>query len=288
VALMLEETQAAQTTEMITTKVLEAINPLVNELTSIAEEMRTATISQADTIEEFRDETRGTCEAMKEAIQELADQTEKARVERELDAQGASTGMANTGTEQRPTYASITQVHTPPRHAEVIARSQGRERQVLIEWGDKAANNTAGLTEKELVAKANEALELMGDEPGDRPEAGNLFIGAQRLQRGGVLYLMTSAGAANWVKKPEVRTAFLDHFGGIAVMRDRGHNIVLEYVPVQYNPQDNPTLRSIETTSQLPEHEILAARWIKDIAKRAPGQRTAFILMTIRSASSAN
>lgn len=199
----------------------------------------------------------------------------------------ATTSQARTP--QIPTYATVTQAHTPPKHSEVLAKAQGRERQVLVDWEERAGDEaTNSMTEKELVKKANTTIELMGIEAEDRPNQGEMFVGAQRLQKGGILYLMASTEAAEWIRKSDVKTAFLRHFGGPARIRDRGHDIILEYVPTLFDPYSALAHREIEALNGLPDREILAARWLKDVSKRSPGQRTAFAILTVRTAGPAN
>jgi hypothetical protein len=71
----------------------------------------------------------------------------------------------------------------------------------------------------------------MGDAAGAVPNDGRVFLGTQKLPRGGILYLTTTAEAAEWMKNPDVRRAFLQHFGATARIADRGHSIIVQYVP---------------------------------------------------------
>jgi hypothetical protein len=64
------------------------------------------------------------------------------------------------------------------------------------------------LTEKELVMKANLAIQMMGLGAADKPVGERLFVGAQRMARGGILYLMSSVEAVScpnviWTKNME-------------------------------------------------------------------------------------
>jgi hypothetical protein len=189
----------------------------------------------------------------------------------------------------RPTYAAVTQVQVPPRHAEVMARSQGRDKQVLIE-GVEGTNNEdlQRLTERELVDKAETTLELMGLMAADKPEEGRMFVGAQKLQRGGILYLMKTTAAADWLKKPDVRHRFLELYGGGGYLRDRGYAIILQYVPVSFEPGSITARRRVENENELEHEEIIEAKWLKELDKRTPGQRTAFVLANLKTAQAAN
>src|SRR3954470_3524405 len=71
-------------------------------------------------------------------------------------------------------------------------------------------------------------------------------------------------------------------------MQDRGHNVILEYVPVWYDPSDRQAQHAVEELNSLPNWEILAACWLKNVEKCHPGQQTTFVLMTIQTAQHAN
>jgi hypothetical protein len=189
----------------------------------------------------------------------------------------------------RPTYVAVTQVQVPPRHAEVMARSQGHEKQVLIDRTTETNDDSfQKLTERELVVKANTTVELMGDLAADRPEGGELFIGAQKLQRGGIIYVMKSVAAANWLRQAEIKEKFMSFFGGQGRMRERGFVIVLKFVPVSLEPSSLPARRKVEEENEMEKEEIVDVKWLKDKEKRTSGQRTAFVLLTLRSARTAN
>jgi hypothetical protein len=180
---------------------------------------------------------------------------------------------------------------TPPRHAEVIARSQDRNCQLLIERNDasRTTNDEANLSEKELVDKANLAVTLMGDLATDRPNAESTpFLGAQRRQRGAVLYLTRTPEDAKWLRTPQVKAAFLQHLGGAATLRDRGYAIIIEFVPVQYDPTSKEAQETVEDDNSLARNEILMTRFLKDASRRTPGQLTAFVQMTLKSPEAAN
>jgi hypothetical protein len=233
-------------------------------------------------------------ERMSETAQQLstlATKTEQAIVRLSADRPGGAAQPETPGSQQatRPTYAAVTQVQVPPRHAEVLARSQGREKQVLID--STSATSQDGLrelTERELVVKANTTVELMGELAVGKPEGGELFVGAQKLQRGGIIYVMRTVAAAEWLRQADIREKFMSFFGGQGRMRERGCVIVLKFVPVTFEPSSPSARRRVEEENEMRREEIVEAKWLKDRDKRTQGQRTAFALLTIRTAQAAN
>jgi hypothetical protein len=87
----------------------------------------------------------------------------------------------------------------PPAHAATIAQANRIKKQIVIDKDpDLNMNSLENLTEKEVVSKANLALSLMGICAEDVPE-GITFVGAQKLQNGGVILQLNMAQAASWI-----------------------------------------------------------------------------------------
>lgn len=61
-----------------------------------------------------------------------------------------------------------------------------------------------GLTDRELVEKANLALDGMGLMASDKL-TGTKFVAAKKLRNGGMVLKMDSELAADWLKKKDVR-----------------------------------------------------------------------------------
>ena len=70
------------------------------------------------------------------------------------------------------------------------------DKQILIQKDKNATDNVLdSLSEKDLITKANTALNLMGMAGSDRPWH-TAFIGAKKLCNGSVLYQMNTKEAA--------------------------------------------------------------------------------------------
>jgi hypothetical protein len=57
---------------------------------------------------------------------------------------------------------------------------------------------------------------------------------------------------------------------------------------VRFNPDSAEALQEVEAVNKLEEGEILAGRYLKDPTRRAPGQVTAFVCLTVRTPATAN
>ena len=109
----------------------------------------------------------------------------------------------------------------------------------------------AELTEKQLVKKANVALDLMGLQAEDKPE-GTRFVGVSKLNgAGGVMYEMDSEEVAEWLKGGDVMKAFIAKMGSTADYRAQMYEVVVDWVPTTLDMGQMGALESIEQASRL-------------------------------------
>jgi hypothetical protein len=150
-----------------------------------------------------------------------------------------------------------------------------------------ASNTLKDLTEAQLVTKATLAIELMVKNGLDAPK--NIAIlSARKLPHGGILYEFESNTSTAWISSPANRRAFLDHFGPEVIVKDRLYHLIVENVPISFDPLSAATLSEIERKSGLANNSITRAKYIKPIARRNSNQRTAHITLTLKSKTSAN
>jgi hypothetical protein len=143
------------------------------------------------------------------------------------------------------------------------------------------------LTERVLVEKVNTTIDLMGEALPGCPKVNKLFLGAQKLSRIHILYLMCSEEAAEWLHKDDVKKSFIDHYSTPILFRNDGYPLIMEYVPVSFDPNLH-AIRVLEILNELGANAISEARYLKDPTKRAPNQKTTFLCMTLGMFSIAN
>ena len=91
------------------------------------------------------------------------------------------------------TYADAVSSGLPALHLSTLARSRVKERQVLVDRDPSAGvNHLPELNERELVAKANEALTKMSTHLTQGPPDPRA-VGAKKLRNGGVVYKFNTA-----------------------------------------------------------------------------------------------
>jgi hypothetical protein len=162
---------------------------------------------------------------------------------------------ANTG----GMYASVVKASVPPMHATAIAWGEIQKQKVrLVQAAGIEVDGLAELTEKELVVKANVALDLMGLQAEDKPER-TRFVGASKV-KGGAMYEMNSEEAAVWLKQGNVMKAFVAKMGSTASYKVQTYEVMLDWVPVTFELHLTGSLESVEQVSGLNTAAILKAR----------------------------
>ncbi|KAG1765681.1 hypothetical protein EDD22DRAFT_774829, partial [Suillus occidentalis] len=108
------------------------------------------------------------------------------------------------------------------------------------------------------------------------------------LPHGGVLYELDSAESAQWFSNPANKSKFLEHFGVEVVIKERSFHVLVENVPISFVPDNHAAIDDVEKKAGLKPKTISRARYIKPIARRTPGQRTAHAIFTFSTKEAAN
>ncbi|KIJ53092.1 hypothetical protein M422DRAFT_242197 [Sphaerobolus stellatus SS14] len=181
-------------------------------------------------------------------------------------------------------HSQVTQFKAlTPRHAALLAKEDAKAKQVLIDALDnsEALHN---LSEEELVLKANLAIEAMEVENRE----GVKVIGAKKLRNGGIVLEMTTRAGADKIKSAKAKEDFTNNFGADIQIKNRNHSVLVEHVPVSFQPDIQVELRKVEDVNRLEDYSLVSARWIKPPQRRTPGQRVAHLIVNAGSAVVAN
>ncbi|KAG1820845.1 uncharacterized protein BJ212DRAFT_1265279 [Suillus subaureus] len=141
--------------------------------------------------------------------------------------------------------------------------------------------------EFELVAKAKITLELVEKDGVTIPQ-GLTFISVQRLPHSGILYELDSVKSAQWFEIPAHRGKFVVNFSTNATIKDCSFHILMENIPISYDPGSIYTNLDIKKKGGLKPGSITKARWIKLITRRSPTQQTAHAIVTLKTKESTN
>ena len=191
----------------------------------------------------------------------------------------------------RPSYASITAeattIGTEREHQATMMKGILQRRQILLDGIQGVRTATDGLTERELVEKANLALEGMGIRGSDKP-VGTKFVAAKKLRNGGVVFEMDSEKAAEWVRKKDVRGIFAESFGGSAQVKDRTFQVVVQFAPTELRGRDKEIMEAAEDSVGAGRGTIVGMKWMKNPQHWREGQRFAHLILATTNRTAAN
>ncbi|KAJ6619246.1 hypothetical protein B0H10DRAFT_1793767, partial [Mycena sp. CBHHK59/15] len=114
------------------------------------------------------------------------------------------------------------------------------------------------------------------------------FLGATLLRNGTVVLHMNSVVAANWLRLPERMREFLAGMGGTSIFKQRNPSLVMEFVPVSFDPSRDGALKVLEEDNNLGKGEIANARFIKKVENRRSRQHSAHTIFGFVSRKAAN
>lgn len=194
--------------------------------------------------------------------------------------------IANTTTSYRE--ALLARPANPLRsnaNPKVLDDIDRRTKQILLGYDSIEENATLNTSLLDLKDKANKILTEM--EGPDRPETVRIES-ITRTREGSLLLLLNSKEAAGWLRTPDIEEGFTDRFAIGACFKGRNYNVLLRWIPITFEPNDNVHRREVEEANGLPKGSIQKARWIKPVNRRRSGQTRAHAVMTLTTTDVAN
>ncbi|KAG2108903.1 uncharacterized protein F5147DRAFT_531038, partial [Suillus discolor] len=110
----------------------------------------------------------------------------------------------------------------------------------------------------------------------------------RKLSHGGALYELNAPISAEWLNIPTNRRIFLNLFDANTIIKDRSYHLIVENVPISFDPNSKTAITEIEIKGGLQANSISKTRYIKPVARRSPTQRTAHVTITLNSKIAAN
>ncbi len=205
-------------------------------------------------------------------------------MQKELQAVGQA-GQAPGASQAAP--PPLTLDTAPVRTRRAVNLAELLQRQLLVRGAALKDPQGNSLTDREVLERARQALELM-EKDGLTPPAGSTIEAAKVQSHGDVVYTFSNAAAARWIVRQHVSVAFSRKMGMEARIVERLYKLVVEGVPVGFEPHSTAGLRVLEEVNGLDRGSLTRAEWIKPPEKRYPGQRTAFLLLTVSGIEQAN
>ncbi|KAG2032015.1 hypothetical protein BDR03DRAFT_831977, partial [Suillus americanus] len=76
-------------------------------------------------------------------------------------------------------------------------------------------------------------------------------LSARKLPHGGMPYKFESTMSTAWISSPANRRAFLNHFGPEVIVKDHLYHLIVENIPISFDPLSAVALSTIERKAAL-------------------------------------
>jgi hypothetical protein len=271
----------SEISEIVKTQIqeqMETFNVNVEMMRDAVEHITNAARDITTKIDEIKDGLGKSTDHITEVTQELKNTTHELIEKTAGNNATPHTITAQPATTTYNTYTTVAQQNMPTALATIVTRGETSNKQMLIQTNPNNTDNALNsLTEKELVTKANTALDLMGIEATDRP-TDTTFIGAKKLRNGNILYQLNTQEAVNWFKLPDVKRAFTAKFDSTSNIQNKLFYIIAEFIPTTFEEGSSFTHARIESDSTLAENTIAYSKYIKPAHLRTAGQKVAHVV----------
>lgn len=268
----LEEGVKQDTANKIVKHLRETISALTAQEVSntIAEQLREPIKTFTDEIQQRMDEHARTLE---ESAQKTITQTR------------SYSQMAASPPAPQPTTSAPALTHS---QLQIRNREQIKKRQVLINFQRTEGLVLDVMNETTLSRKADDSLRTTwAATSSPKPNVVKLKM-ATLLRNGGLLLELNTPEAAQWLTSGEITEKFLEGIGSGTSIRNRSYQVIVHFVPIGFDPEDEEQVRTYEEHNNIPPGSVLKAEWIKPISERKKDQRVATLRVFHKDAESAN
>ncbi|KAG1879041.1 hypothetical protein F4604DRAFT_1998595 [Suillus subluteus] len=253
IAIILNEVEQTIDTNNIIIKLAALLGGLV---ATLDEKMDTFTTSVDKQIEVLEKTVQEVSKQLENSVTGLGEAVEQVTL---LPKQAQQNTEENSESQGPCSYAVATKMGIPTPLTKLLSRSEAQARQILIDRRSLQSNNDLKeLTEVQLVTKAELALELMSKARTKLLE--NISIlSARKLPHGGILYEFNAPTSAEWINIPANRSNFLNHFGTDIIIKECAYHLLLENVPISFDPNSKIILAEMERKGGLEQDDITKA-----------------------------
>ena len=263
-------------TNAITEHVLESLTPITADIQTKLQDHLKAIAESDKTHTELTEKLRETQEKLEET-------TEKVASNAKSYSQAVTSTLPPSHPNPLPTNPGLTYSQIQIQNREEIKRHQ-----VLINFDKDADKDLDILDEHTLSRKSLDSLNTTWAAATDPKPPLPKLKAATLLRNGGLLLELDKSEGAEWLKEDLPRRSFLANLGSGANLKDRSYQVIVQFVPVQFDPTVPEQLRNYEAFNGLEPNSVLKADWIKPPKDRKPNQRVATLRVFHKNAASAN
>ncbi|KAG0692616.1 hypothetical protein DFH29DRAFT_817331 [Suillus ampliporus] len=164
------------------------------------------------------------------------------------------------------------------------ARDAIKARQILMNIAPTSPLAPGKLNHEQLITKIKAALTSLANE--DSPELDVKAINQYR--NGGIVIEMLTPEGATYLKKKDIKAEFIEKLDPTAMLKDRAYPVVIQFVPLTFNPSSEDQLRKLEQENSWESGAITPAHWIKPPEKRNDKQRVVYVILSFNNPNAAN
>jgi hypothetical protein len=110
----------------------------------------------------------------------------------------------------------------------------------------------------------------------------------QALCNGGIIVELDNEHLASWLQDSTGRSLMEGQFDTAVSFFKRTFTLVLEYLPIQLQIENDGFLQHVENKNNLPADSLATIRWIKSPNHRTQEQQKAFAMLHVTKAAVAN
>jgi len=262
---------------MVTSTVIDHLRDSVDAMT---EEIKQKIDSHARALEETAQTQTTITQDMQKTQELLTESAQQAASQVRTYSQAAST-PARPHSPSPPPALSHSQL-------QIQNREQIKRRQVLIDFKHTEDLVLDMMDEETLSRKAEDSLRTTWAAVLTPKPTSVKLKSTTLLRNGGLLIELDTSEAAQWLKSVETIDKFLDGIGSGASIKNRTYQVIVQFVPVRFDPTDDAQVRTYEEHNNIPQNSVLKAEWIKPVNERRTGQKVATMRVYHRDADSAN
>ena len=187
-----------------------------------------------------------------------------------------------------PTPGSTQPPSTTLSQLRICNREEIKSCQVLINFIRTPNLSLNNFNEPTLSRKALDSINTTwASSPEPKPPLPKLKS-ATLLRTGSLLLELNTPFTADWLRDEAHCDSFLTNLGSGANIRDRTYQVIAQFIPMQFDPEDDNHLCQLEIFNDLKPSSLLKREWIKPIKDRKPNQKVATMRMFLQDPSSVN
>src|SRR5262249_27966819 len=138
---------------------------------------------------------------------------------------------------------------------------------------DSTTDSLDDLSEREILEKVVRAVENRGIKA-PAPPVGFGLSGARKIYKGAAVVTANSKEAGIWLRRQDVLREINKGLGGTTTAQANPFSVLLENIPISFDPDSKHDIRQLEIANDLPEDSIRMAKWLKAVHLRKLNQHT--------------